>query len=141
MPNINIIGPISSIFFCGLIINSIYHQIKRTKRISRHTITGALTIYLMIGVGWAMLHLLLYTIEPAGYTGIAPGSTDSLLNIFFYFSFVTLTTLGYGDISPVMEIHRSITMLEAIIGQIYLVVVVAWLVGMKVAQDLEQKPK
>ena len=141
MPRINIIGPISTILFCGLIINSIYHQIKRTRRISGHTITGALTIYLLLGFGWAMLHLLLYTLQPAGYTGIDPGSTESLLNVFFYFSFVTLTTLGYGDISPVLEIHRSVTMLEAIIGQIYLVVVVAWLVGMKVAQDLETKSK
>ncbi len=71
-PIINIIGPIASILFSGLLINSIYHQIKRTRRVSSHTIKGALTIYLFLGFGWAMLHLLLYTWTPAGYVGIPP---------------------------------------------------------------------
>ena len=136
---INIIGPIAGMFFSGFLINSIYHQIKKTRRVSGHTIKGALVIYLLLGFGWAMLHLLLFSWEPASYNGIPAGSTNALLNVFFYFSFVTLTTLGYGDISPALEIPRSFTIVEAIIGQIYLVVVVAWLVGMKVAQDLDSK--
>ena len=54
--------------------------------------------------------------------------------VFQYFSFVTITTLGYGDITPVTEVAKAITTLEAIVGQIYLVVVVAWLVGMHVSR-------
>jgi len=56
------------------------------------------------------------------------------LLVFQYFSFVTITTLGYGDITPVTEVAKAITTLEAIVGQIYLVVVVAWLVGMHVSR-------
>lgn len=135
--NMAISGPIAAIIFTIMVIGSIYHQIKKTTRISSHTIKGALTIYLLLGFGWAMIHHLLYTFDPASYTGITVTDPDGLTNAFFYFSFVTLTTLGYGDISPALEIPRSFTIMEAIIGQIYLVVVVAWLVGMKVAQDLQ----
>jgi voltage-gated potassium channel Kch len=55
---------------------------------------------------------------------------------FLYFSYVTMTTLGYGDITPIAPIARSLAMLEALIGQIYLVVMIAWLVGMNVSQSL-----
>lgn len=137
--DMHIAGPIATIIFSGLVIRSVYYQIAHTRRVSGHTIKGALTIYLLMGFAWAMVHLLLYTYEPTGYNGIAPNYEGDLLSVFFYFSFVTLTTLGYGDISPALEIHRSFTMLEAIVGQIYLVVVVAWLVGMKVAQDLVRR--
>ncbi|MGD9259424.1 MAG: potassium channel family protein, partial [Desulfobacterales bacterium] len=52
---------------------------------------------------------------------------------FLYFSFVTITTLGYGDITPLTRKASSLVMLEAVTGQMYLVVVVAWLVGMHVS--------
>jgi hypothetical protein len=54
--------------------------------------------------------------------------------VFQYFSFVTITTLGYGDITPVTEVAKAITVLEAVVGQLYLVVAVAWLVGMYVSK-------
>ena len=53
---------------------------------------------------------------------------------FLYCSFVTLTTLGYGDITPLTKMARTFSVLEAVIGQLYLVVVLAWLVGMYVAR-------
>ena len=53
---------------------------------------------------------------------------------FEYFSFITITTLGYGDITPLTNRASALTLLEAIIGQIYLVVLVAWLVGMYVSR-------
>ncbi len=55
---------------------------------------------------------------------------------FIYFSFVTLTTLGYGDITPVTRLARNLCTLEAVIGQLYLVVQVAWLVGVHVSQSM-----
>ena len=57
----------------------------------------------------------------------------SYLLVFQYYSFVTITTLGYGDITPVTEVAKAFSVLEAIVGQLYLVVVVAWLVGMHVS--------
>jgi voltage-gated potassium channel Kch len=53
---------------------------------------------------------------------------------FQYFSFVTITTLGYGDVIPITDKASVLAMMEALIGQIYLVVLVAWLVGMHVSR-------
>ena len=53
---------------------------------------------------------------------------------FEYFSFITITTLGYGDITPVTDKATALALIEAVVGQIYLVVLVAWLVGMHVSQ-------
>jgi len=53
--------------------------------------------------------------------------------VFQYYSFVTITTLGYGDITPVTEVAKAFSVLEAVVGQLYLVVAVAWLVGMHVS--------
>jgi hypothetical protein len=53
---------------------------------------------------------------------------------FEYLSFVTITTLGYGDITPITDKASALVIIEAVVGQIYLVVLVAWLVGMHVSQ-------
>ncbi|MEE9537304.1 MAG: potassium channel family protein, partial [Desulfobacterales bacterium] len=59
-------------------------------------------------------------------------------NIYLYFSLVTITTLGYGDITPIGRQVTSLAVLEAVTGQIYLVVVVAWFVGMYVSRKSKQ---
>lgn len=53
--------------------------------------------------------------------------------LFQYYSFVTITTLGYGDVTPVSDVAKALSVLEAVVGQLYLVVVIAWLVGMYVS--------
>ncbi len=58
---------------------------------------------------------------------------------FVYFSFVTLTTLGYGDITPTTPLTQSLVILEAIFGQIYLIIQVSWLVGLYVAHTRDQR--
>ncbi len=58
---------------------------------------------------------------------------------FLYYSFVTITTLGYGDIFPVSTAAKSCAILEAVIGQLYLVITVAWLVGVHISQAMAKK--
>ncbi len=139
LPDMSLAGPLSAIFFSSIIIKVIYDQIKSASRVSVEMIHGGLTIYLLLGFAWAMLYKVLFFLNPASFSGIENVPADEILNVFLYFSFVTLSTLGYGDISPTIELSRSLAVLEAMTGQIYLVVVVAWLVGIKVAQDLQEK--
>jgi voltage-gated potassium channel len=76
------------------------------------------------------LYTFLDLIDPASFY-LPQGQSDFLL--FEYYSFVTLTTLGYGDITPLTKVAKAFSVLEAVVGQLYLVVVVAWFVGMHVS--------
>jgi hypothetical protein len=95
-------------------------------------ITGAVVLYLLIGLVWAVAYGILDKHLPSAFTGAGSGEGegDYGLQRWVYFSFVTLTTVGYGDISPVARAARSLAMLEALIGQLYPAVILARLVSL-----------
>ncbi len=97
-------------------------------------------LYLFVmGVGqWAFVFSVLECIHPGSFS-IGEGQIGVGLLLFIYYSFVTITTLGYGDITPLTAPANSISLLEAVIGQIYLVVLVARLVGMHIAPSMDRK--
>jgi hypothetical protein len=106
----------------------------RNKHVDADLIYGAIGIYLMIGLAFAFAFALLETIIPGSFSGLqelisAHATTDPMI----YFSYVTLTTLGYGDISPISSIAMSMSYLEAIFGQLFLAILIARLVGMHIA--------
>jgi hypothetical protein len=82
---------------------------------------------------WGIVFFLLSVISPGSFVGIVGESWSEQLNEFTYYSFVTLTTLGFGDITPVAPVARTLSYLEAVLGQMYLTVLVAALVGMHIA--------
>jgi hypothetical protein len=89
--------------------------------VDAQAVLGALTIYLLTGIFFAFLGLAAATfVEPYFAGQQAPERSD-----FFYFSFVTLTTVGYGDVAPGAEVARLFAVAEALLGQLYLVTVVA----------------
>ncbi len=97
----------------------------------RNRITGAICFYLLLGMIWAMIYLILMRAAPDSFSGIATTEWQENFPHMIYFSFVTLTTLGYGDISPLLPVPRFFVYLEAIVGQFYLAILVASLVGMR----------
>lgn len=106
----------------------------RSKRVDADLIFGAIGVYLMIGLAFAFVFALLETVIPGSFSGVheligAQATTDPMV----YFSYVTLTTLGYGDMSPVTSVAMSMSYLEAIIGQLFLAILIARLVGMHIA--------
>lgn len=101
--------------------------------IDLNRLIGAVCIYLLSGSLWGIIYFLLSVIAPASFVGIAAESWTGQLNEFTYYSFVTLTTLGYGDLTPAVPIARTLCYLEAVLGQMYLTVLVAALVGLHVA--------
>ena len=74
-----------------------------------------------------------------GSFAIPQGMGEETRFTFIYYSFVTITTLGYGDVTPVADVAKSFSFIEAVVGQIYLVVLVARLVGIHIAQSMERK--
>jgi Ion channel len=96
-------------------------------------ILGAVALYVLIGVVWAETYPLVYMHVPNAYAGIASTGGPPDRSTWVYFSFVTLTTVGYGDITPLAHAARSLTILEALIGQLYPAIVLARLVSLHAA--------
>jgi hypothetical protein len=99
------------------------------RRIGTEQIAAALSAYLLFGLAWGFAYYLLETIAPGSLSTNETLSTNDF-STHLYFSFVTLTTLGYGDISPVSEQARSLAVVEAVVGQLYVAVLIGKLVGM-----------
>ena len=119
--------------FIGLAITGIIGFLLKTGEVNREIIFAALLLYLLAGLMWAFVYTFLELVDPASFN-IDLGHSKSPLFVFQYYSFVTITTLGYGDITPVTEVAKALSVLEAVVGQLYLVVAVAWLVGMHVSR-------
>lgn len=105
-------------------------QIFRPGRVSHLRIQGAIAVYLLFGVLWAHA----YHIASLVHVGAFRGPADELSNVsgWAYYSFVTLTTVGYGDITPVSQVARTLSIAEALTGQLYLAVLIARLVAMEI---------
>jgi voltage-gated potassium channel len=101
--------------------------------IDGNKLIGALCVYLLVGLVWAVIYSLILHFEPRAFAGISVGATPVVNADLVYFSFVCLTTLGIGDIVPVLPVARFFVYLEAVVGQFYLAVVVAILVGSRLA--------
>jgi hypothetical protein len=91
-------------------------------------IFAALDAYLLVGLMFGVCYSILDQVSPAAFG--APAASDLTLDRAIYFSFVTISTLGYGDIVPASAAARGLAMVEAVSGQMYLAVLVAWLVSL-----------
>ena len=118
--------------FIIIIIVSILVYIFQQKDVSSDVIAGAIVAYLLMAVMWSQIYLLLETVKPGSFNFPA-GTRGSVPALLRYFSLVTITTVGYGDITPASLAARAFANLEAVVGQLYLVIQVAWLVGMHVS--------
>ena len=127
------IAMINGILFISVVIASILGFMLKSGEVNREVIYAAILLYLLAALLWAFVYTLLELVDPASFN-IDLDQPQSYLLVFQYYSFVTITTLGYGDITPVSEVAKAFSVLEAIVGQLYLVVVVAWLVGMHVSR-------
>ena len=133
----------SALLFCyvaWLILSDILHA----RLVTFDIIAGGISVYLFFGNICGLIYAIIARIDPEAFsipevTASYLGSSISEVSSAMYFSFVTLTTLGYGDITPVNSFARSLAYLEAAAGQIYLTVLIASLVGMHIASPRKQQ--
>jgi hypothetical protein len=111
-------------------------QTLRKGPITSHRLQGAVAAYLLLGVIWAHAYALVAALRPEAFAG--PVSAADGARAFYYFSFVTLATLGYGDVLPVHPAARSLATLEAVTGTLYLAILIARLVSLAKAPDREE---
>jgi len=105
-------------------------QIFRGGRVTHMRIQGAIAVYLLFGAAWAHAYHIAAATHPGAFN-FPPGEHAELAD-WNYFSFITLTTVGYGDITPVHPIVRTLAVAEALTGQLFLAVMIARLVAMEI---------
>lgn len=105
-----------------------------SKTILRYRIAAAVVVYLIFGVLWARLYDIIYLSNPEAFSISQQYNPFSMI----YFSFVTLMTLGYGDIVPVSIAARSLAILEGVVGQLYIVILISSLVSEFSAKAIQQ---
>ena len=107
-------------------------RVLRHKRVTYETVLGALCTYVLLGLLFAFAYLALDLVRDAPFFA-QPGTHEA--SEYLYFSFVTITTLGFGDLSPAVGLPQALTALEALLGSVFLVTLVARLVTLWVRQD------
>jgi hypothetical protein len=135
-----LIGLVFSAVFFLYIVGVLLRGVLKSEQVDADTLYGAVTAYLLIGVTWSFFYAMVHIIVPDAFT-FGPLATfvkaDPMfgdLRFFIYYSLVTLSTLGYGDITPLAPMARTLASLEAVLGQLYIAVAVAALVGTHIAQ-------
>lgn len=124
----------SYIIFLMLTISLAIRQVVRSGPINANRVIGVICIYLLLGLVWSLIYVLINMFIPDSFSIQIGGSPFEQAQPFLYYSFVTLTTLGYGDISPLGETARAMSTIEAILGQFYIAILVAGAVATFIAR-------
>ncbi|WP_367025154.1 potassium channel family protein [Methylococcus sp. ANG] len=129
-PVLDVLEVLVFLLFCVLSCYLAAKHVFRGKDADINRLPGSVCVFLLIGFIWGFLYILLTMVRPGAFQGINVGETlDGRYDELLYFSFATLTTLGYGDITPVIPLARILSVLEVMCGQFYLTILVASLVG------------
>jgi hypothetical protein len=143
-PDLVSVNALMGILFSALLMMVILMQVFREGPVNAHRIAGSVAAYLLIGLIWGAAYLIIAEqitnafVWPAYMT-----TTDAhvLQARLFYFSFITLTSVGYGDIVPVHPVAQTLAMLEALIGQLFLAILLARLVSLEIISREERRRK
>ncbi len=135
-----LMGAQNAIYFAILVAVNviILRDVMRARRVTFDTICGSVCVYLLMGLCWAILYAMASLIEPESFS--AKEELAPHFSTYIYFSYVTLATLGYGDITPQRGVVQTWAWLEAVVGQLYIAVLVARLVGIYIAHELRGDP-
>jgi len=116
------------IFFAGMALAAA-RQVLFTGGVELNTIAGTVAVYLLLGLVWTVLYLITLEFWPEGINGIAYRAWRDNFGEVAYYSYITMTTVGYGEITPAIPVTRTLAYLQAITGTFYMAVVVASMVG------------
>jgi voltage-gated potassium channel len=135
-PRLYLVGSVSWLLFFSYVTWSLLRSLLKQREVTGETISMSISIYLLLGLCWGILYIVIFTRHPEAFSfGTAAGvSEQHMFPIFIYFSLTTLSTIGFGDITPVSLQARYAAVAEGITGQFYLAILVARLVGMQMSR-------
>jgi multidrug transporter EmrE-like cation transporter len=119
--------------FLGAVLLACLSRVLDRSPVNQDKILGAICVYVLIAIIFSFVYEVIYILDSnAIHLGVIHGdaTTPQQFWVFTYFSFVTLTTLGYGDVFPITPVARSMATLEAVLGSLYLAILVARLVSL-----------
>jgi hypothetical protein len=125
----NLLFVIFNSYVLGIVLGNVVSAVD----VDFDILLGAASAYLLIGIIWAVSYVVIHQLEPGAFT-LIPSEPRPFFHQFLYFSLTTLTTLGYGDISPLSPFAQIWATLEAVFGTLYIALLVARLVGMYQSQ-------
>jgi hypothetical protein len=117
---------LASLVSLGLMAVVVLAQTFRDGPVNLHRVQGAIAAYLLLGLAFAAAYALVAALAPGAFATARPETPQG--RTFVYFSFVTLTTVGYGDVTPVHHAARSLALVEALTGQLYPAILIARIV-------------
>jgi voltage-gated potassium channel len=124
----------------------IFKDLLRTRKVDADLIAGGISVYLLIGLIFALIYQAHFMLDPGSFV-ISKQLTEisnleearQRLHLFAYFSYVTMTTLGYGDITPLAEHTRILVQVETLLGQLYVAIFIARLVSIQTATRMKKE--
>ncbi|TDI40956.1 MAG: two pore domain potassium channel family protein [Acidobacteria bacterium] len=138
------VSDILLLFFLLLLSVMILAHVLRSPRITMDSVMGAACVYLLMGFIWAKLFILVEWLVPGSFdlSPLIPEGLDRASRAtaesgqLTYLSFITLTTVGYGDLTPIKPAAQMLSMLEGLAGQLYVAIMIARMVALQVAQNI-----
>ena len=127
-PSLSVLNSALSTAAALTLAGLVLFQVLRKGPINLHRVQGAAAVYLLLGLAWAQAYELVLLLSPQAFRFPDAGNRNLSL---LYYSFVTLTTLGYGDITPALPAARSLAVAEALVGQLFPAILIARLVAME----------
>jgi len=143
---LQIASEVLTILFFTYLAVAILHDIFRKPMVDVESIFAAVAVYMLMAYIFALVYSVIDMVDPGSFNipdhllAEQAGDPNTGQGVFSYFSMVTLTTLGFGDIGPISPAARSAVMLEAVFGQLYLVTMVARLVGLYAGERQRSEP-
>jgi Ion channel len=128
-----VVDAVLTLFMLSALGLMVVWQIFREGPITRQRVQGSIIIYLLLGLIWAEAYTLAAHLDSDSFTGNLSAGRNALSAHLTYFSFVTLTTVGYGDILPAGLVTRTLANIEGLIGQLFPAILIARLVSMEIA--------
>ena len=132
---LTLLNVVFGLLFLILLLAILIVRVFQKGEVTPDRIRGAIVVYLLIGGMWDFFYFIIALIEPTSFNwpqGLVTGDLKAVQQVLTYFSFITLTTTGYGDVTPAIPLTRTLAMFEALAGQLYLVITLTRLVSLAV---------
>ncbi len=121
----------TNLLFFGAVLAALISAVVKAEKVDADTVFAAADVFMLMGIVWAYAFMLVYNADPTAFS-LQPQDMTQAGSALLHFSFTTLTTVGYGSISPMSDTARMLSDIEAVIAQLFLAVVVARLVSLQI---------